>query len=228
VKARQAVFFAIDPWRHVDEVWHGGATPTPGLPVPSASWLPSKEELQEFLGQPERAAALLAEAGVAPGTQIEMTVGEFAPAYVDHALRIAADLGRIGLRPSLQRVSTRRFGDDVWFGGRYQMFVGAQPPVASLSDYLFAVHHSRGAWNTAGYGSPELDALIERQSIESDPAKRRDLVLAVQREILAGAYRVSPATLYTHWAWWPGVQGFVPNTYRGESFFLARTWLTSQ
>jgi ABC-type transport system substrate-binding protein len=108
------------------------------------------------------------------------------------------------------------------------MFVGAQPPVSSLSDYLVAVHHSRGPWNTTGYRSPELDALIEAQSVATDPGRRRQLLLEIQTEILRGAYRFSPATLYTHWAWWPGVEGFGPNTYRGESYFLARMWLSRQ
>jgi ABC-type transport system substrate-binding protein len=228
LEARRAALLAIDPWRDVNEVWLGGVAVTAGLPVPSASWLLPRETLADFLAQPRRAAELAAASGLAQGTPLEITVAEFSPEYADQASRIAQDLAAVGFRPALQRVSTRRFADNVWFGGKFQMFVGAQPPVSSLSDYLLAVHHSKGTWNTTGYRSTELDALIEAQVVATDPARRRQLALDIQAEIMRGAYRFSPATLYTHWAWWPGVEGFGPNTYRGESFFLAKMWLSRQ
>jgi ABC-type transport system substrate-binding protein len=222
---RQAALLAIDPWLDAVEVWHGASRPTAGLPVPASSWLVPDEALREFLASPELAPTRARDAGVRPGTPVTVTAGEFGAEYVDQAFRIAGSLASIGFAPSLERVSTRRFGDDVWFGGRFQVSVGAQPPVAGLSDYLLAVHHSRGVWNTTGYASDRLDELILAQSAESDPARRRELISQIQIEIMRGAHRFAPATFHSDWAWWPNVGGFVPNTYRGESHFLARAWL---
>jgi peptide/nickel transport system substrate-binding protein len=223
--ARQAALLAIDPWLDAIEIWHGAASPTAGLPVPAPSWLVADEALREFLAHPDRALASAGDAGIRPGTPVTVTVGEFAAEYVEQAFRLAAGLASIGFAPALERVSTRRYGDEVWFGGRFQVSVGAPPPVADLSEYLFAVHHSRGAWNTTGYRSARLDVLIEAQSAETGILRRLGLVQEIQLEVMRGAHRFAPATFRSEWAWWPNVGGFVPNTYRGESHFLARTWL---
>lgn len=161
----------------------------------------------------------------ANGARFEITVGEFPEPYVDQANRIAGDLTAIGLKPVVERVSTRIYGDEAWFGGKYQMLVGAQPPATSITEFLMAVHHSNGLWNTTGFSTPEIDRLIEIQAVTLDPGERRRSVLELQRELFAGAHRFSPATEYLHWVWSPRVNGFVPNAYRGESYFLTLTWL---
>jgi peptide/nickel transport system substrate-binding protein len=112
--------------------------------------------------------------------------------------------------------------------GDYDIMVGAPPPISSTTAYLYSVHHSDGPWNTTGYSDPEVDRLIEAQAKEYDSAKRGDLLLEIQENILAGSHRFIANTRVTHWMYWNYVNDFEPFTPRGDTDFLTRVWLTSQ
>jgi len=225
---RRAVLLAWAPWRYIDEIWAGQAFVSTGLRPPDPSWLLTELELRPYFADPDSAARLLQEAGVAAGTPLEITVGEYGDRYVTQATAMAEDLDAVGFDVSVKRVSTRVYGDDVWFGGDFQVLAGAQPPVAGLNDWLFRVHHSEGEWNTTGFSTPTLDDLIERQAAETDFAARRELVRRAQEQMLQGAHRFTAATAVSHWAWWPYVHGLAPNLARGESWFLADVWLSER
>ena len=136
--------------------------------------------------------------------------------------------GTSHLRAEVDRVSTRQFGDDVWIGGDYDIFVGSPPPISSTTSYLFAVHHSDGPWNTTGYADPEIDRLIEAQAREYDPISRGKLLVELQRLILKGSHRYFSATRTTYWMWWDYVHDFNPQTPLGDSDFLTKVWLTER
>lgn len=220
-RARAAVFSALDPWRDALEVWGGDGIVTLGLPVPDPSWLLPEDAMRTAFADAERARGLLSLSDVTPGEPVEITVGQFGDQYLEQARRLAETLGGLGFDTVIREVSTRVFADEVWIGGDYQVFVGAQAPVDGLSDDLFSVYHSRGAWNTTGYHSQELDELIEQQAAEMDPAVRKRLVQSAQVKILAGAHRFTVAARVTHWLQWPYVHGFSPSPARGENHFLS-------
>lgn len=223
LEARQAFFASLRPWETVAQIWGGDGFVSVGLPVPERSWLLDEAELRGYFSAPGTPARPLAGDAIEP--DIEVVVGLFGERYRIHADAIAQALTRAGLTPTVRETTTRDFGDDVWFGGKFQVFVGAQPPIASLTDYLFAVYHSKGTWNTTGYSTPELDALIESQAVELDLTQRREMVLEVQRRIIAGAHRFAPASRIAQWAFLPAVKNFHPNTVRGENGFLTRIGL---
>ena len=54
-----------------------------------------------------------------------------------HAERIAEEMGSVGFAPELEIVDRRRFGEQVWFGGEYEMFVGPMAPVA-VAERIYA------------------------------------------------------------------------------------------
>ena len=78
------------------------------------------------------------------------------------------------------------------------------------------------------YCNPELDALIDRQSMEVHPKKRRELVWAIERELAEDASR--PIIFYTRAAtcWHSRVKGLtmmvnsVFNGWRMEDVWLDR------
>ena len=61
--------------------------------------------------------------------------------------------------------------------------------------------------NYTGYCNPEFDKLIDRQSIEADTAKRRELVWQIERKLAEDGAR--PVIFYTRAAacWQPYVKG---------------------
>jgi len=225
---RRAILKAWDPRRYIDEVWDGQAFMSTGAVTPELSWLLPEGEMAPYFADAAGAKRLLEQAALGADATVELTVGEFGDRYVEQALAMAADLKAVGLDASIERVSTRVYSDDAWFGGDYQILVGAQPPVTGLNDWLTQVHHSEGKWNTTGYSTPELDGLIEAQARETDPAARKDLVRRLQHHIMGSAHRFNAATSISHWAWWPHVRGFAPNPARGENWFLTQVWLTER
>jgi peptide/nickel transport system substrate-binding protein len=75
--------------------------------------------------------------------------------------------------------------------------------------------------NDNGYCNPELDALVDRQSIETDPDKRRALVWAIERKLAEDVAR--PIIFYPRSAscWQPYVKGLtimVNSIYNGSRF----------
>jgi ABC-type transport system substrate-binding protein len=203
-----------------------------GLPIFQHSWGLSANKFSHVFssGQAglDQANALLASAALKPTDNVVIKVGEFGQDYIDQANAMAAGLASVGIRADVERVSTRTFGDEVWIGGDYDIAVGPPPPVSSTTAYLFAVHHSAGPWNTTGYSDPEIDRLIEAQAREYDSVKRGEMLIDIQRLILAGSYRLIVQTRTSYWIWWPYVHDFKPVTPRGDTDFLTRVWMTER
>lgn len=225
LSVRRAVFQAIDPWSAIDEVWHGNAFMAPGSPIAAPEWLLPEDELRKYFAGPMKARELLREADVDMPVPVVIKVGDFGDAYQAHAARITDEMRRVGFDPKTQIINRRAFGDDVWSGGNYEMFIGPPAPSATPNGYLLPVLHSRGRLNTAGIVDLELDRLIEEQAQEQDPAIRRELVLAIQRRVLDNAYRFMPAAQISVWTWSRRVQNFHPNFAAFEYSHWSRVWI---
>jgi peptide/nickel transport system substrate-binding protein len=210
-RLRRAALFSMEPWAAVEEAWLGLATVGQGLPAPSADWLLPKVELRSYFGDPEQALELVSEVGNTEPIHIVIKVGDFGEAYIDHSARIADEMRAVGFDPEIVVVNRRYFGENVWLGGDYQMFVGPTAPVLAPNAYLLSVLHSEGQWNTTGVYNTGLDGLIESQAQEFDPDKRKELFLEVQRRAMADSHRFMAAGGMSVWTWWPRVQSFHPN-----------------
>ena len=224
-RVRRAAMLAMRPNRAIEEVWHGAAYLTQGVPLGRADWWLGEEELNGYFGDPGQATALLADAVDELPVAVVIKAGDFGGEYGEHAERIAGEMRSVGFDTELELVDRRRFGEEVWLGGDYQMFVGPMAPVASPNAYMLAVLSSDGAWNTTGHRDEELDRLIIAQAGEYDPEERRRLVLEVQRIAMERAYRFMPAAAVSLWAWWPHVRGLEPNFAGSEYSHWERVWI---
>ena len=225
VKVRQAAMLAMRPHRAIEEIWQSAAYLTQGLPLDSADWRLGEEELRGYFDDHPRATALLAEAVDVLPVPAVVKVGDFGEEYLGHAERVAAEMQSVGFKPEMEIVDRRRFGEEVWLGGDYRMFMGPMAPVASPNGYMLAVLSSDGAWNTTGHKDEALDALILAQASEYDAAERRRIVIEAQRHAMEKAYRFAPAAAVSLWAWWPQVKGLEPNFVGSEYSHWERVWL---
>lgn len=210
-RLRQAAMLSMDPWSAVEDYWLGAATVGKGVPSPSADWLLPEDEMRTYFGDASRAVSLVSETGADTPINLTIKVGDFGKAYLNHASRIADEMRTVGFAPKIEIVNRRYFGEDVWLGGDYQMFVGPMAPVVSPNAYLLSVLHSGGQWNTTGVYSATLDGLIEAQAQEFDPVKRKELFLEVQRRTMNESHRYVAAGGVSVWTWWPRVKEFHPN-----------------
>jgi peptide/nickel transport system substrate-binding protein len=226
VDVRRAIFAAWDLAAANDLIWAGQPLPTVGLNVPDPSWQPGfMAKYGSMFGNAALANGLLSDAGLMPSDMLTIVAGEYGDRYLATAESLAESLRSLGIATEVLPATTRLFAENVWLKGDYDIFVGAPPPVASLSGQLFGIYHSDGPWNTTGYSTPELDRLIEWQAVEADPVERGKLSLQIQDGIMAGAHRFYPMTGVTHWLWAPQVRDFFPNTSGAQSEFLAHAWL---
>ena len=241
---RKALFLAMNPEEIIEDVWEGDRFISNGLAPPDPSW--STAGLFEgVFGNRDAALDLLRNtASGEQSTPLVIRVGEFDPAilnpeecreftgegaycekYIAHARAIADSINDIGIRTSIDRVTTRVFADDVWVGGNYDIFVGASPPIFGLTDKLLSVYHSEGTWNTTGYSTEELDRLITSHASELNSLERSRLFRRIEEAIIEGRHRFNAASSRRYWVSRGCVRDFMPNDLSIGSDFLTSVWL---
>ena len=225
---REAVLYTWDPNGLINDLHNGQSFISAGLPLYNPEWLLPAPEIDAFFNDRTKVLSLLESVNLPTGIMINIRVGQFGDEYIATALSLADAINQLGATASVEAVSTRTFGEEIWNEGDYDIYVGAPPPLTSATSALFAIHHSGGPWNTTGYSTAELDALIELQAVEPDPIVRGELMLEIQREIFRGAHIFRPAASVSHWLWWSHLRNVAPTTYRSDSTWLSRLWLADR
>ena len=225
---REAILYTWDPNGLIDALHSGQSFISAGLPLYNPEWLLPATEIDAFFNDRTKVLSLLEGVNLPRGIIVNIQVGEFGDDYINTALSLAEAIKRLGAIVSVEAVSTRTFGEDIWNEGNYDIYVGAPPPLTSTSSALFAIHHSGGPWNSTGYSTKELDTLIALQAVEFDPLVRGELMLEIQREIFRGAHIFRPAASVSHWLWWSHLRNVAPSTYRADSTWLSRLWLADR
>jgi peptide/nickel transport system substrate-binding protein len=154
------------------------------------------------------ARALMEKLGYGPTKRLAVTVStRNVPAYRDSAVLMIDQLKEIYIDGQLEPIETAN-----WFPKviRRDYSVGFTITETALDDpdQMFYENYVCGAErNYTGYCNPEFDKLVDRQSIEPDTTKRRELVWQIER-ILAEEM-VRPVIFYTRAAscWLPRVNG---------------------
>jgi peptide/nickel transport system substrate-binding protein len=186
------------------------------LPPPEGVWGMPREVLQTLPGyntdvqkNRQEARAIMEGLGYGPDKRLAVTVStRNTPEYRDPAVILIGQLREIYIDGQLDPVDTA-----IWFPKviRKDYSVGLTVTETALDDpdTLFYENYACGAErNYTGYCSPQLDQMIDRQSIEADPNKRRALVWEVERKLAQD--QVRPIIFYSllSTCWQPYVKGF--------------------
>ena len=225
VLVRRAAMLSMDPVRIIEEQWEGFGLVGAGFPVASPNWLLTDSEVSSRFDDTEAAKSLLRDAGLASGTLVTITVGDFGRPYLDYAHAVSVGMQSIGFDTRIDTVSKRHFGETTWLQGDFQLMVGPPAPVSTPNGFLLPVFHSEGIWNTTGHRDAELDELLEAQSIEHDPEKRVELIHRIQDRILDQGYRFMPLTRTPIWTWQSRVRDFRPNFSLNEYHHWTSVWI---
>jgi peptide/nickel transport system substrate-binding protein len=196
-EVRQALFHALDRDAIARTIYRGyGRAGT--SPIFSANTAFFTDDIYRTDFDPGKAAALLDEAGFpAKGTAGRFTLdlvaaGWFAAngrvgAYVKQALE---DVG-IGVALSVpdRAASIRRIYADYDFDLAISNQSNPSEPVPTTTRYYTTDGIRQGVpfCNASGYSNPELDALVEKIKVETDPAQRRQLVAEFQQIVTRDA-----------------------------------------
>jgi peptide/nickel transport system substrate-binding protein len=204
-RVRQALNHAIDRQAIVASIMHNVGRPV--ATFCTELMLGCDPSVSPFPYDPERARALLREAGYPNGFDFAITGTSGAyPGDRDIALAVADQLNRVGVRArvniteygvQLKAVQARQLAEDGWFT-RFTDFFG-------LSHIIpFRAFYSQGEWSLWRPGQRDFDQLIEAANAATDEAQIRDL----SRRLQALYKEQAPAiSLFTA----PNVYGMHPN-----------------
>lgn len=198
VRVRRAIAMAIDYDGLLDGVFAGTAERVYG-PLTSNSWA-FDPEVRDLAPQydPERAKALLAEAGVDPAS-LNVRLYSFQGAlWGDVATFVQANLADIGVMVEIAQTEFPSYRA-LHVAGEWQMALDGRQPWYNDPDahvtigYLSSLRDSAMTFRMPE--NAELDAKILTAQTEVDMDKRKELYGEIQREIVAfvpGAYLFSP------------------------------------
>ncbi|MBI4081502.1 MAG: ABC transporter substrate-binding protein [Candidatus Lambdaproteobacteria bacterium] len=230
---RRAVNLALDRASIVKSVFHGGAVIGASmLPQPHGAWGLSSEKLLGLpgYGDPEKARAearrLLAAKGYGPGNPLKIVVStRTSITYVEPAAWAIGELKAVGVEAELKQVETGN-----WHGlvarRDFQLAVnstglGADDPDIQFYEN-FRCHSQR---NYSDYCNPEVERLVDQQSMESDLAKRRAIVNQVDIRLTEDVARPQLAYRIYFNPHYPYVKNWVPHASSYNGWRLTEVWL---
>ncbi|GAA5068277.1 ABC transporter substrate-binding protein [Maritalea mobilis] len=184
---RQAANYAINKTALVDEVLEGTAAVAAGPTPPAFAWA-YNEELEPYPYDPDRARALLAEAGV-ENPEITFYVTEGGSGMLDPVAMgtaIQADLEAVGFDVTIETYEWNTFLGRVNPGLEGEADMAEMAWMTNDPDTLPYLALRTEAWpenggfNSGYYSNPEVDALLEEARTATDQARRAELYREMQ------------------------------------------------
>ncbi len=181
---RQAVAHAMNRDDLIILVYEGNATPSYNCMHPTSEFY---AEVPYYEYDPEKAIALLAEAGYPDGfeTTIYSSTGTTQKAV---ASVIQAQLAEVGITAQVSAVETATFNAGVAHGGTYPIAVDGWGGHAIGPDYaLRSTFHSEGHINRSNIEDEHIDQLIDGALATADQVARAKMYEEVQAFIMGNA-----------------------------------------
>jgi peptide/nickel transport system substrate-binding protein len=234
---RRAMALTIDRRAFIDILFEGDADMGGALlPGPEGIWGMPKEMLAALPGySPDVAAsrtaarALMVKAGYGPDKHLAIKVStRNIQTYRDPAVILLDQLKEIYVDATLDIVET-----SVWFGKieRKDYAVGLNLTGNAVDDPDQAFYENYGCGserNVTGYCNPELQKAFDAQSVETDVAKRREMVWAIDSQLQNDIARPVIVHQRAGTCWSPDVHGYTQminssyNGFRFEDMWLDR------
>jgi hypothetical protein len=224
---RRAMTLALDRKAFVDILTDGqGDIGTAMQPPPEGLWGMPPEALKSLPGydpdvQKNRTEArqIMEKLGYGPEKRLAVTVStRNVPAYRDPAVIAIDQLKEVYIDGVLETIETANWYPKLTRKD-YTVAVSVSENGLDDPDQQFYENYVCGAdRNYTGYCNPQVDKLIDQQSTEPDPEKRRRLVWQIEKQLAEDGAR--PVLFFPRSAtcWYPHVKGFtvmVNSNYNG-------------
>ena len=191
-RVRQALNYAVDKEAINKALFAGLAVPLTS-PLPQAQWGFDKS-LPGYPYDPAKAKARLAEAGLKPGTSVELATYNsprgYNPIGPNLAIAIQGYLNKVGLTVKVRQVEVGAYFQEVR-SGKYtgMMMEGWTGDNGDPDNFLGELwgHANFPVADWARYNSPAFEALLAQALVASDPAKRTPLYEQAQKIVLDDA-----------------------------------------
>ncbi len=190
-RVRLAANLAVDRRALVDYALQGTARVAVG-PVPRAFGAAHDSTLAPFAHDPERARALLREAGRGEGVDVVLLAPHDGAGMLDPvvmAAAIQADWAAVGIRAEIRTLEWNAYLAAV-NGGLGESVDAAEmawmtndPDTLPYLALRTAAWPEQGGFNSGHYSNPRVDRWVERARAETDPAARAALYRRIEREV---------------------------------------------
>ena len=174
-RVRQAVNHAIDTDLIIKKLVKDKA-------YRAVSWLPTTstafdKDAQPYSYDPDKAKALLEEAGYGDGFEFELTATQNESWGIPIVEAIIPMLAKVGIQAKAKPVESSALSEAVP-AGDFQAFMwsNVSGPDALSAMRCFYSKTAQSSCNYTTFSSPEFDKLFEAAEAERDPAKRTDLL----------------------------------------------------
>jgi peptide/nickel transport system substrate-binding protein len=206
IRAREAVYRAIDVDRVINTVYFGDAERT--WYYSKGSYLRSPigpEAVKDFIAHdPKKAADLVKAAGIDPNKEFEFMVPVEDQKWVDSGRLMAEDLAKAGIKtrvnPVVRNIYLQRGGPKP---GDFDITMSV------LLSYQYARTNSGTFWDSTSLQDPEVDAIVERIYTTVDVRQRDQLSQEFER-MLARKYSnlVPILSAMDHYGWYSYLKGY--------------------
>ncbi|MBK0327996.1 ABC transporter substrate-binding protein [Rhodobacteraceae bacterium F11138] len=193
VRVRQAANYAINKAAIVNDVLEGTAEVAAGPTPPAFAWA-YNDELEPYPYDPDKARALLADAG-AEGAELTFYVTEGGSGMLDPiamGTAIQADLAAVGLKVNIETYEWNTFLGEVNPGleGKADMaemaWMTNDPDTLPYLALRTEAWPDQGGFNSGYYSNPKVDELLEsaRTAVDQDERARlyKEMQAIVQEE----------------------------------------------
>lgn len=172
---------------------------------------------------PERAKALLAEAGHADGLDLTMQVS--LALDVQTAEILADQWKQIGVNLKIEQIADFNQQLDNYINVKHQLSIVSLVWQPDPHSDVYQIYYSTSKINLGKFADPGLDALLDAGKVELDVDKRIQIYMDVQRLMADKVYMIYPFTKPVNWQY---VKNYLKNyeaTPNGSFSPLRKAWL---
>ncbi len=217
VRARKAVAHAIDKEIIVEGALWGYGTVT-NIPFPPSS--PWYVEIPEYEYDPEKAKALLTEAGLGDGIELDMPIPNWSPASTVAEI-VQADLANVGINLRLVETEWATYWPETYLKSQFHFtFMGYSARV-DPDQTFYPRYHSTGVHNATRYSNARMDELLDQGRSVTVFEERKAIYDEVQQILvdeLPWLWLYLPNVTN---GWTPQVTGF--RQHPGYHFYITET-----
>lgn len=191
IALRKAVIMAIDRQAFIDILFEGKADMGGAMmPAPDGAWGLSPEMLRELPGfgadvakSREAAREIMRSLGYGPDNHLKIKLSaRNLPVYRDPSVILLGQLKEIWIDGELEPIETAIWQPKL-IRRDYQMGLSLVGNGVDDPDQQFYESYVCGSRTYMGYCDKAIDALVDRQSIEPDQAKRKQIVWEIDRKL---------------------------------------------
>ena len=234
---RRAMALALDRQAFIDILTEGqGDISAVMLPPPEGIWGIPVEQLRQFPGygadvekSREEARAIMKRLGYGPDNPLKVKVSvRNIEAYRSPATILIDQLKSIWIDAEMEAIETANWIPKL-VRKDYTVAISLSGSAVDDPDQIFYESYvCKSPRNYTGYCDPDMEALVDKQSMETDPGKRKEIVWEIERKMAADVVRPIIFHMRAATCWRPYVKNITQmsnsayNSWRLEDAWLDR------